>query len=145
MKTWLSHGSQIWLKYDIIGRQRQPMRALISFTLQKNLRTNMCDVIGRQRLIMALIVFILQRNNRTNMRRTRLLGYSPQFDRLVSYPLDFNHLRYKRSSLGTEDEQRTMPNGNRETHSACLGQKDLTILVISLSQKHHKKHFTNLC
>ena len=44
-------GSQIWPQCDITRRQR-PMRALTSLTLQRKLRTN--------------------------MRRTQLLGYSPQ-------------------------------------------------------------------
>ena len=48
VKTWL------W-QCDVTRRQR-PMRALVSFTLQRKLHTNM----------------------RTNMRRTQPLGYSPQ-------------------------------------------------------------------
>ena len=36
VETWLCQGSQIWPKCDITRRQRS-MRALISFTLQRNL------------------------------------------------------------------------------------------------------------
>ena len=50
-KIWLSKGSRISPQCDITRRQR-PMRALVSFTVQRKL----C----------------------TNMRRTWLLGYSPQ-------------------------------------------------------------------
>ena len=50
VKTWLCQGSRMWPKYDVTRRQRS-MRALVSFTLQRNL----C----------------------TNMHRTQLLGYSP--------------------------------------------------------------------
>ena len=38
--AWLCHGCQIWPKCDITRTQR-PMRALASFTLQRNLHANM--------------------------------------------------------------------------------------------------------
>ena len=58
-----------------------------------------CDVTGRQRPMRALVSFTLQRNLRTNMGRTRLLAYFRtrlvQVDRLVSYPIVFLHRRFK--------------------------------------------------
>ena len=40
VKTWLSQGSRI-LSYCDITRRQRPMRALVSLTLQRRLRTNM--------------------------------------------------------------------------------------------------------
>ena len=51
VKAWLCQGSRIWPKCDVTWIQ-WPMRAVVSFRLQRNLRIK--------------------------MRRTRLLGYSPQ-------------------------------------------------------------------
>ena len=51
VKTWLCQGSRSWFIYDFTWRQG-PMMTLVSFTLQRNLRTN--------------------------MSRTQYLGYSPQ-------------------------------------------------------------------
>ena len=51
VKNWLCQGSRIWPKGDVTRRQR-PMRALVSFTLLRNVCTNKC--------------------------RTQLLGYLPQ-------------------------------------------------------------------
>ena len=62
MSTWLSQRSRIWPHCDINRRQR-PMRALISFTFQKNLRIN--------------------------MRRMRLLGYSRQPGACSCWPAGF--------------------------------------------------------
>ena len=58
VKAWLCQGSRFWLKCDVTRRQRL-MRALVSFTLKRKLRTI--------------------------MRRTLLLGYSSQ---PVAYPVD---------------------------------------------------------
>ena len=51
VKAWQCQGSRIWPKCDVT-RKQEPMRVLVSFTLQRNLRANMC--------------------------RTRHLAYSPQ-------------------------------------------------------------------
>ena len=71
MMTWLCQGSLIWPKCDITRIQRS-LRALILFTLQKNLHTNM-----RKTCTLAI-------------RRRQLV----QVDRVVSYPPVFIHLRY---------------------------------------------------
>ena len=46
---------------------------------------SLCDVARIQRPLRALVSFILQRKLRTNMRWTQLLGYLPQ---PVTYPVD---------------------------------------------------------
>ena len=51
VKTWLCLGSRIWPK---------------------------CDITRLQRLMRALVLYTLQRNLSTNMHRTQLVGYSSQ-------------------------------------------------------------------
>ena len=58
VKAWLCHGSRIWPKCDVTTRQG-PMRALILFTLQRNLLANMLTM--------------------------QLLGYSP--DQIGRFPI----------------------------------------------------------
>ena len=93
----ICQGSRIWPKCDITRRQR-PMRALVTFTLQRNLHTNMC--------------------------RTHLLGYSQQpacsDDWLVSYPLVFTHL-----SLDDQTQVDSKPAGQPE--QASLNQCQLIV------------------
>ena len=72
VKTWLCQGSRIWPQCNVTRRQR-PMRALVSFTLQRNLRTNM------------------RRTNFGAFRHSQLV----QVDQLVSYPLVFIHLSFR--------------------------------------------------